>query len=290
MEGVRAAALAAGVLAAGGACAADDAQWYLQIDNDVVFNTDRYYTSGLRLARTHRSGDGQRLELGLVQEIYTPDLNHPTANDRPYVGRLFGYGARHDYAAGMHRTLEASLGVRGPSAGGRQTMELAHRIVTAPESDWSNQLPDHADLQFGAAQSQSLGFCPPDICIAHFGAAIGTTQTFAHAGAELRAGPRPVPTQLLRYAATPPLAGPAGWGAFAGVSARLVARNALLEGNADPGARDVEIKHGVVRVAAGIAWSAGWGVVTFALAQDTREFETQRVPQRFGSLAVHLAF
>jgi len=109
-------------------------------------------------------------------------------------------------------------------------------------------------------------------------------------GAELRAGPRPVASQLLRFAATPPLAGSPGWGAFAGVSARVVARNALLEGNADAGAPDVEVRHGVVRVAAGVAWSAPWGVVTFALAQDTREFETQRSPQRFGSLALHVAF
>jgi hypothetical protein len=50
------------------------------------------------------------------------------------------------------------------------------------------------------------------------------------------------------------------------------------------------MKHGVVRLAAGVAWSAPWGVVTFALAQDSREFETQRTLQRFGSLALHLAF
>jgi hypothetical protein len=291
MEGMkRAAALAAGLLAAAAPAAADDAQWYLQVDNDVAFSTDRYYTSGVRLARTHRSAEGRRIEFGLVQEIYTPNLNRYEPDDRPYVGRLFGYGARHDYTAEMHRTLEGSLGVRGPSARGRQAMDLAHRVFPAPGDDWSRQLPDFVDLQLAASQSQALGFCPPTLCAAHFGAAIGTTQTYAHAGLELRAGPRPVPSQLLRFAATPPLAGPPGWGAFAGVSARFVARNALLEGNADAGAPDVELRHGVVRLAAGVAWSGPWGAVTFALAQDSREFETQRVPQRFGSLALHVAF
>jgi hypothetical protein len=286
---MKSAALVVGLLAAI-PCAADDAQWYLQVDNDVAFHTDRWYTSGVRLARTHRTEDGRRIEWGLVQEIYTPNLNQYQPNDRPNAARLYVSGAIHAYEPDLHRTLEATLGVLGPSARGAKSTELIHRFIEAPENDWSRQLPDQLDLQLIASQTQSLPFCPRDLCAVHFGGAIGTTQAFAHVGAELRAGPRPVASHLLRFAATPPLAGPPGWGAFAGVSARLVARNALLEGNADAGAPDVETKHGVVRVAAGVAWSAPWGVVTFALAQDTREFETQRLLQRFGSLAVHLAF
>ena len=289
MEGVRAAALAAGLLAAL-PCAADDVQWYLQVDNDVAFHTDRFYTSGVRIARTHRTEAGRRIEWGLVQEIYTPNLNEYQPDDRPNAARLFVSGALHHFEPGLHRTLEANLGVLGPSARGSQATEFIHRFNPAPDNDWSHQLPDQLDLQLIASQSQSLPFCPRDTCAVHFGGAIGTTQTFAHAGLELRAGPRPVVSQLLRFAATPPLAGPPGWGAFAGVSARLVARNALLEGNADEGAPDVEMKHGIVRLAVGVAWSAPWGVVTFALAQDTREFETQRAQPRFGSLALHIAF
>jgi hypothetical protein len=46
----------------------------------------------------------------------------------------------------------------------------------------------------------------------------------------------------------------------------------------------------VLRVAAGVAWAADWGTVTFSLVQDSREFETQRSMQRFGILALHLGF
>jgi len=66
--------------------------------------------------------------------------------------------------------------------------------------------------------------------------------------------------------------------------------NVLLEGNADLGRPDVSMNHGVVRIAAGVAWSADWGTVTFSLVQDSREFDTQRAMQRFGILAVHLGF
>jgi hypothetical protein len=289
MEGVRAAATIA-ALALAAPCAAEDAQWYLQIDNDVAFTTDRWYTSGLRIARTHRSEDGRRIEWGLAQEIYTPNLNRYQPDDRPYAARLFVSGARHDYAPDRHRTLEATLGVRGPSALGRQAQELVHRVVPAPEDDWSRQLPNRLDLQLIASQTQALAFCPRHACAAHFGAVVGTTQAFAHAGLELRAGgASQVASPMLRFAATPPIAGAHGWSAFAGASARAVARNTLLEGNADAGAPDIRIHRGVFRLAAGLALASRWGVVTFALTQDSREFDTQRAKQRFGTLAVHLA-
>ena len=53
-------AAAALALAAAGAARGDDAQWYLRVDNDVPFATDRWYTSGVRIARTHRSSDTTR--------------------------------------------------------------------------------------------------------------------------------------------------------------------------------------------------------------------------------------
>jgi len=285
------AALAAGLLLASAPCAADDARWYVQVDNDVPFHTDRWFTSGLRIARTHLKEEGVRIEWGLVQEIYTPNLNVYQPDDRPNAARLFVSGARHEYGPDLHRTLEATLGVLGPSARGSQSTEFIHRFIEAPENDWSRQLSDQLDLQLIASQTQSLPFCPREICAAHFGAAIGTTQTFAHAGFELRTGgPSRLSSPILRFAATPPIAAEGGWNAFAGVSGRLVARNVLLEGNADAGRPDVETTRGVLRVAAGFAWSGRWGALTFALAQDTREFETQRGKQRFGTLAVHLAF
>lgn len=285
-----AAALAAGLLLAGGPCAAEDARWYLQVDNDVPFSTDRWFTSGVRLARSHAAGEGRRIEWGLVHEIYTPNLNDYQPDDRPYAARLFGSGALHVYSPGMHRTFEATLGVLGPSALGEKAQDVIHRLVPAPPHDWSRQLSDRLDLQLIASQTQALPFCPREVCAVHFGGAIGTTQVFAHAGFEVRAGPTHVASPILRFAATPPIAGGPGWGAFIGASARAVAHNALLDGNADVGRGDVDLARGVFRVAGGLAWAGPWGAVTFALAQDTREFETQRGKQRFGTLAVHLAF
>src|SRR5690606_7030143 len=68
-------AAAALALGCGSAGAAEGAHWYLQLDNDVVASTDRWYTSGLRLARVHRAGADLH-EWGVLQEIYTPEAKH----------------------------------------------------------------------------------------------------------------------------------------------------------------------------------------------------------------------
>ena len=265
--------------------AAEDARWYLQVDNDVAFATDRWYSSGVRIARV--SGP---FEWGLVQEVYTPDAKHwePGVSDRRPVGRLLASFALHDRGAAHFQTLELAAGVRGPAALGRQATEAIHRLVPAPEVDWSRQLENRFDGQLAAVRSQSLG---SDRVKAHVGAVLGSDVAFAHGGIELRAGAsEAASSQLLRFAPTPPWTGAHGFSAMLGASARAVGRNALLTGNYDPFGPGISRRRSVVRLATGVSWSQPWGAVTFELAQDSREFDAQSAPHRFGSLALHVAF
>ena len=82
--------LAVLVLAAASAAAAaqDAPRWYLQFDNDVPFATDRWYSSGLRLARVEDRG-GHALEWGVVHEVYTPEAKRfaPGTLDRAPAAR-----------------------------------------------------------------------------------------------------------------------------------------------------------------------------------------------------------
>jgi hypothetical protein len=131
----------------------------------------------------------------------------------------------------------------------------------------------------------------------HFGTVLGNQVLFGHLGAEYRAGSasaRGLSSPLLRFAPTPPVtdAGLAaqGWSAFAGASLRGVARDELLTRDYDPTRPELSARRAVGRVAAGVSYSASWGSVNFALAQDTREFSGQHAPHRFGSLTLHMAF
>jgi len=264
----------------------DAPQWYLQVDNDVVFHTDRWYTSGVRLARVADQGDYQ-VEWGLLQEIYTPEAKRftPGTVDRAPAGRLLLTLARHDRGPACFQTLEVALGVRGPSAEGERATRAVHRLVPAPEVDWSREDGDQLDAQVTAVRSQRFG-----AATLHFGGVAGNTRVFAHAGAQWDFGTT-LDTPLLRFASTPPpQAREPSWGAFVGVSGRAVARDELLDRPYDPFTEAPELRRGVARLAAGVGTTQKWGSVVFALAADTREFAEQRTGQRFGSLTVHITF
>jgi lipid A 3-O-deacylase len=266
------------------ACAAGDARWYVQHDNDFFFDTDRWYSSGTRVARVAGG-----LELGLLQEIYSPDAKNPALVDRAPAARLLGVGAYHWRDASAWQTIELALGVRGPAALGRQATELAHHLATAHVVDWSLQLPSRFDAQVAFARTETLiGGLK-----AHYGALAGNEASFAHAGIELRCGAAPsMASQLLRYAATPPWpVEPArGWSTYTGASVRLVAHNALLARAYIPDAPAPTLRRAVGRVVAGVAWTGERATIDVSLAHETREFAEQRHPQHFGSIAVHVPF
>jgi len=281
-------------IAALAACAAASAaaeeraaRWYVQIDNDVLMS-DRWYTSGVRVARVAGRA-GYELELSLMQEIFTPEAKHYAAGvvDRAPTAQLLFSAARHDRSPGAFQTLELALGVRGPSALGRQTTDLIHRIVPAPEVDWSQQDSDRFDGHLAAVRTHRFEWV--DL---HYGAVLGNQVLFGHAGAEVRWGSREAAsTPLFRYAPTPPVApgAAAGWGAFIGASVRAVGRNAMLTQYGAPGVT-LERRDAVVRAGGGVAWTGKYGAMTFALVQESREFEGQREPHRFGSLTLHAEF
>ena len=268
-------------------CAAgEEARWYVRIDNDVAFGTDRWYTSGMRVARVKEG-----LELAIVQEIYTPDANNwrPGMDDRAPAGRLLAAAAWHDWGTGYFQTIEFALGVRGPAALGRQVTTVIHHAISAPYVDWSRQIDNRFDAQLAFTRSQSVG---TDRVKIHAGATLGNEVTFAHAGFELRAGDPGLSSAALRFAPTPPFAGAsaAGWSAYAGASIRAVARNELISRNYDALGPQLEPRRGIARFAAGVMWTQGWGAVTLDLVQDAKEFDAQASAQRFGSLAIHVAF
>ena len=276
-------AAAALLASASGACLASDPRWYLQVDNDVVFATDRWYTSGVRIAR--ESGG---IEIGVLQEIYTPEGKkwHPGVSDRPPAARLVASVAKHEVEPGLFQTFEIMAGVRGPSASGKGSTHAIHQVIPAPYVDWSRQLPDEFDGTVVFARSQALPWKGLQV---HYGAQAGTQLVFAHAGIEWRWGAGT--SRLLRFAATPDMASRADeWSVFAGASVRGVARNELLDGNYDPALPAVDKRSGVARAAAGFAWRGKWGALTFEVAADTREFAEQRTPHAFGSLAFQATF
>ena len=301
MAGSAVTRLAAGLLglAALPSFAGDPASYgYLQIDNDVLFHTDRWYTSGVRAALvTPRAG--YELEWGVLQEIYTPEAKRYNPIDRPPAARLLGSLARHDRDESSWRTIEVDVGVAGPSALGRQTQELIHRLIRGPHEPWEQQRNDELDAQLAVAQTLTLPFLRTDWerLKTNFGAVAGTELGFAHAGLEWRVGrgaAATISSPALRFVATPPRAASpvtSGWNAFVAADVRGVWRNRLLDRTADyEYLGTLERKSSVTRASTGGAWVSHWATVTLAVVYDTREFVGQRRGQGFGSLTIDFPF
>lgn len=286
MRGALAAAMAGMALTA--AAAQDQARWYVRMDNDLFFGTDRWYSSHMRLGRVQAHG-AYELELGLFQEIFTPEVKRYQSGgiDRAPTARLLATVARHDRGPGLFQTLELSLGVRGPSAFGREVTDLIHKVVPAKEIVWSRQEGDRFDAQLAAVRSSEH-----DRWRLHHGAVLGNEIAFVHGGVELRFGARGASSAVLRHAATPPWS-PAqahGWSGFVGAGVRGIGRNRLVKRPYSAFGEELEPRRAVGRAAAGVGWSRPGLAVSFALVHETREFAAQRTGQEFGSVAVHAEF
>ena len=274
------------------AAAHSDPRWYFQHDNDVVFFTDRWYTSAVRIARVAFHGEHE-VELAIQQDIWTPEAKtfELGRSDRGPDARLYFSVARHDRVPGRHVTWEAGLGVRGPAALGEEITDAIHRVIAAREVDWSRQPANKLEAQVGYSRSDRFRRLR-----LHHGAVGGTSLAFVHAGAEWRFGDLQVAdlaSPVLRFAPTPPWdgGGRRGWSGFAGASYRHVFRNRFIREPYDPFApANLAFEKGIVRLAAGVTWMSGWGSIVFAVAQDSHEFQSQRTPQRFGSLTLHIPF
>lgn len=270
----------------------------LTAQNDSGFSTDRAYTSGVRLSHLWESrvADAPRWELGILQQIFTPDTSRDPAalDERPYAARLLLYGARHAAGPGRLDTLEVSAGVTGPSALGRQAQDLFHRFVSSPEPDWRRQLHDRFDGNAGATFTRTLARSAshPVSLAGHAGGSVGTVLGYVHGALEARWGAEQAPwSEALRLAASPVTDAGRGGGlsAFAGASVRQVFRSELLERNGDDPGRRLDREDTVVRYAAGAGYAAAWGTVTFALAQESREYASQPYRHRFWSLGLAIA-
>ena len=286
---MRRAAAALAACAALSAGAAEPARWYVQLDNDFFFDTDRWYSSGLRVARVTVQ-EGRETEVAVLHETYTPEVKRFELGvvDRAPTARLLLSIARHERSAQRLQTVEAALGVRGPAALGREVTDLLHRVFPAREIFWSRQQSNRLDARLSATRTQRLEWL--DI---HYGAVLGNQVAFAHAGAELRIGPRGAAmTHLLRHAPTPPWhPGDAhGWGGFLGAGVRAVALNEMLRRPYSAFGEELERRKSVSRVLVGLSWSRPGLAATVALVQESREFEGQRTPHRFGGITVHAGF
>lgn len=263
----------------------------LYLENDLFHDRDCDYTHGTKLTTTLDSG----LSFFLWQGIYTPGATRRTdviEDDRPYAGWLaIGASKQYDFR-GFNHVTEASFGVVGPSSLAEQAQSEVHRMIGdyVPRG-WDNQLKDEPAVNLRQEIRKAFWlFGDNCVLVPQAETAVGTVTDYAGVGADLMVGfhpdPYPSPHHYIssreknRWAAY----------VFSGVRGRYVAWNMLLDGNIWRDSHSVETEPLVGEFYVGLCLSSKRVSLVLTDIVRTREFETQKKPARFGSLAVTFNF
>jgi lipid A 3-O-deacylase len=300
--------------------------WTARTENDkfstVPGGTDRYYTAGNQVAYTSSpnqvpqaasdfgrflfGGGTTWLGVSVGQQIYTPAntrLIQPDPNDRPYAGYLAATVSLIQDVENTRNVVGMSLGVIGPSAGGRLIQNGFHALInTEPAHGWSAQLHDEPALQFSASrtwrkQLVSLGPVETDVLPA-VALGVGTVRDYVQAGARLRIGhgldrdfgPARITQGLDGGDAYLPGDG-LGYYAFIGVSSQAIARDAFLDGTLTGRSPHVSRRPLMADAEGGVAVLWRGTRISYTHTWQTDAFRGQKAGLfNFGSIALSTRF
>jgi hypothetical protein len=190
-------------------------------ENDLIVNTDRHYTQGIKLSFLHRDGwlpgwlakishliptwgfeeKTERMGYEIGQSIFTPaetELSIPQPNDRPYAGWLYTglMIQRRGLTRDRFLTLESiqlDLGVIGKASLAEEAQTWVHdlRGFDHPRG-WKHQLHTEPGLaiRYQRAWLVPLAGERGDLVdlLPRFGLSLGNVETSIRAGISLRAG------------------------------------------------------------------------------------------------------
>lgn len=309
------------------ASAAADAwrSYALQVDNDEFVSPnrhDRWYSQAIRLHAFDEAPAGglarrlaadwcerqacapdavvnRRYSLG--QSLYMQHdrrLPAPDPQDRPMAGWLWLSGALLVESRDETRMAEWQLGLTGPGALAEPVQRFWHRRVLGvdPALGWDHQLRPRlgAQLQLSQARRWPLAGERLDL-VGRAEASVGSLFGHAGAGVSLRVGDRLAGTAMPTEArmATGRVGGGGRWMLQAGIAARGVAWDRLIDGPTFGYASQARHAPWVAEVHLGAAYAPapGWQV-GFALLRRTPDFTSEATragrfgPQSYGAITV----
>lgn len=164
---------------------AEKTAYSLTIDNDVYFQTDRYYTDGLQFEWKRTGGTLKGAEYDVLstlcnqlecdannyvqtksrigQAAYTPadiTISADQRLDHPWVGYLY-YERSYDFLSkdGLQQTtLTGQVGILGHYSFADEVQKGAHKIFgSEPPRGWSNQIGNSVGLLAGIERRYAFG-------------------------------------------------------------------------------------------------------------------------------------
>jgi hypothetical protein len=296
------------------------------LENDLFYNIDRHYTSGVRLVwvpdRNTKTPAWAlktasvvpwfpkkgliRPGYALGQSMFTPSditIADPPKGERPYAGWLYGTISLGVESGRQLDQLGITLGMVGPSSLAEESQKFVHKVIDADDpKGWDTQLHDEPGIVITYRRSwralaaktflkNDLDFSP------HIGGALGNIFTYANTGITMRYGRR-LPNDYGPPRIHPGLPGTAdfspvsdfGWYLFAGIDGRVVLRNIFLDGNTFRDSRSVDKFPLVGDLQFGLVLD--WPAIRLSYTHvlRSREFQSQNDADDFGAISLSAKF
>lgn len=298
--------------------AGDTGSLTLVMENDAFAATDHHYTNGLEvswlsapqagtslastLARWLPGNEQGQVRVGwqIGQSIFTPadkESRNLVTDERPYAAWLYGGVSIVAVSHSHIDTVRVLLGTVGPNARGEVLQSAVHKWLNDGESrGWENQVGNQAGgmliVERTWRRPVRQGVRLSADIMPHAGVALGNIATYANAGFTVRLGTD------LEHDFGPPRIRPGmpgsdyyrpghewGWYLFAGIDGRAIKRNIFLDDNELEPLLDIRKRRRVTDLQAGIVLTRGDFRMACTLVHRSEEFDRQREPDRFGSLA-----
>jgi lipid A 3-O-deacylase len=182
----------------------------LNIDNDIVFLIDRYYSSGIsvliyspwikkslvnHILLPHTKDEKVYYALSITHRMYTPEKTltpEVQITDHPYATYLLAGSHKIIFNSGSRIKKKSGfeIGVIGPIAGGESIQNRLHENISIaqPSLGWHNQMKNDICIQYNAIIEKGLINMPMFEVNGFIGATIGVPHTEAQLGAYVRTG------------------------------------------------------------------------------------------------------
>lgn len=242
------------------------------------------------------------------QNLYTPEntrLTRPDPDDRPYAAFLYGSMGLVSISNDHIDDMEATIGIVGPWALGKQTQKFVHETLNKIDpKGWDSQLENEPGLilswQRRWPEYYASEFGPFHFRAApHLGVTAGNVYTYANTGLSLQLTPKQFKWQSQPLRVRPSIPGPGffavpenkfAWSLFAGTEGRAIARNIFLDGNTFRDSPSVDKKHFVADLNAGLSTTYGRTQISYTLNWRSEEFHGQDDNAIFGAISVGYRF
>jgi lipid A 3-O-deacylase len=283
-------------------------QWLrFGLANDVVFQTDKYYTNGINLEYIsennftileplhflHSTEAVSFNALTLKQDIFTPEKKGTggyNGQDRPFASYLL-LGSQKtslNYSRKLLFTSQFEVGVLGKYAGGELVQNSVHSALPTSSNvyGWENQVKSDLVINYGLELEKGLVNNTWFGLSGHAGAKLGLPYTFASTGITFRAG------EYSDYFSNLGLYRSSGWQAylFTKLDANMVLYNATVQGglfNPMSGSNHLELNPFVFKAKSGLHLSYQKVKFEIGMQQVSPEFKNGDI-HRWGYLSFTL--